>query len=192
MKHFKTLDFSILDLYSEHQKMLDENIINYKNDNQICMTTIPEKPDDIYFGKHSLWFDWTKKYEEIDEYGNKKITVPKKDILYNEEDFTHLCDRFKDTLFEKVYNELNAAYKLGRVRFMKTQPKSCFSWHRDSSSRIHYPLKTQDGCFMVIENEVVHMPKHTWWWTNTEEYHTAVNSSSEERIHVVFTVLSKK
>lgn len=192
MEYFKRLSFSEYDLYSEYQRMLDEGIIDYDGGNQICLTTIPEKPDDIYLGKNSLWYDWSRMYKEIDENGNEKIIVPPIDDPLDEEDFTYLCDRFRGTVFEKVYDELSQVYELGRIRFMKMDPKQCFSWHKDPSPRIHYPLVTHEGCFMVIEDEMVHMPKHTWWWANTEVPHTAVNSSLNDRVHIVFVILGEK
>ena len=192
MKHFVSLDFSKYDLYSEYEKMLGEGIISYEDGSQICLTTIPEKPDDIHLGQNSLWYDWSKMYKELDKNGNEKVIVPPFDNPLDEDDFTYLCDRFRGTMFEKMYNELSEKYELGRIRIMKMKPQHCFTWHYDPSPRIHYPLKTQEGCFMVIEDEMLHMPKHTWWWTNTIEKHTAVNSSLEDRIHLVFVILGEK
>jgi hypothetical protein len=75
---------------------------------------------------------------------------------------------------------------------MKSKPKTCLSWHVDTTPRIHFPIKTQDGCFMVIDNEVQHLTKNTWWWTNTVAPHTAFNASKEDRIHLVAVVLDDK
>jgi hypothetical protein len=60
---------------------------------------------------------------------------------------------------------------------MKSEPKTCLSWHVDFSTRIHYPMKTQEGCFMVIADEVCHLTENTWWWTDTVLPHTAFNAS---------------
>jgi hypothetical protein len=73
---------------------------------------------------------------------------------------------------------------------MASKPKTCLSWHTDSSKRLHYPLKTQEGCFMVIEDEVFHIPKNQWWLTDTVLPHTAFNSSKELRIHLVASILN--
>ena len=71
---------------------------------------------------------------------------------------------------------------------MKSKIKTCLSWHNDSSPRIHYPIKTQDGCLMVIGDEVKHLEQDKWWWTDTTITHTALNGSREERIHLVITL----
>ena len=59
----------------------------------------------------------------------------------------------------------------------------------DSTPRVHYAIKTQEGAFMVIEDEVMHMPQSTWWWTNTLVNHTAFNASMADRIHLVATII---
>ena len=53
----------------------------------------------------------------------------------------------------------------------------------------HYPVKTQDGCFMVIENEIKYLELNNWYWTNTVLLHTAFNASKEDRIHLVAVIL---
>ena len=98
----------------------------------------------------------------------------------------------KNTLFEEVYNAICKKYVVGRIRIMRSKSKTCLSWHTDSNPRLHYPIKTQTGCFMVIEDEVMHMPQHTWWMTDTVKYHTAMNASKEDRIHLVTTIMGTK
>ena len=92
-------------------------------------------------------------------------------------------------MFEDLYNVLRKNYNVGRVRLMKSPPKTCLSWHVDDTKRIHYPIVTQEGCFMLIEDEVKHLTQHTWWLTNTLVKHTALNASLEDRIHLVATLL---
>ena len=103
-------------------------------------------------------------------------------------DFTVLCDIFKNTVFEDIYKELKKRYILGRVRLMRNESKTCLTWHTDTSPRIHYPIKTQKGCFMVIGDEVMHLKQNKWYWTNTLMKHTAFNGSREDRLHLVVTV----
>lgn len=192
MKYFTPLDFEKRDLYPEYKRMLDEGTVDYADGNQICLTTIPEKPDDIHLGRNSLWYDWSKMYKETDGNGNQKTIVPPFENPLDEDDFTYLCDRFRGTVFEEVYDEVSKKYDIGRVRFMRVESKGCFSWHQDPSPRIHYPLKTQEGCFMIIQDEMLHMEKYTWWRTETDFKHTALNSSFEDRIHLVFVILGEK
>jgi len=91
-----------------------------------------------------------------------------------------------------MYDYLNEKYVLGRVRVMISKPKTCLSWHQDWHNRIHYPMQTQLGCLMVIEDEVKYLEKNKWYFTNTLVSHTAFNASFNDRIHLVATVISDK
>lgn len=193
---FKELDnLPILDLYEEFCNLLETNKISWfeqKNKNtikdQICINTVKGKEDDIHYGRGSLVYDWDNSYHNK----NGKLVAPLKDIVAKEEDFKILNSQFKDTLFEEAYNALEKKFVLGRVRIMQSQPKTCLTWHVDPQPRVHYPLKTTEGCLMVIQDEVKHLPKNTWWWTNTIVNHTALNASRDIRIHLVASIIEEK
>lgn len=189
MSNFKVIDdLPVYDLQSEMNKLLLSNSIEWYN-NQICLNTTV---DDLYntsLGCGSLVYDWANSEIVKDNAGNEKIILKEYSKKLTESDFTELCLQFKHTLFEEVYNLLNTRFKLGRVRLMKSKPKSCLSWHVDNSVRLHFPIKTQNGCFMIIEDEVKHLKSNSWHLTNTICYHTAVNASMEDRIHLVVAVL---
>lgn len=184
MKYFKTLDLPILDLY---QSFLDLEL-KWTNHRQICINTTLENNDDISIGVGSLVYDWDNAVE--DKNGN--LDVPKKNVVYEESDFKYLCTRFIGTPFETVYNALEDQYVLGRVRLMRSDPKTCLTWHVDTSPRVHFPVKTHEGCFMVIEDEIMHLQENTWYWTDTTVHHTAFNGAKESRIHLVASVLDQK
>jgi len=194
MKYFLQLnDLPVYDLHSELNKLFANGLINWPAEHsQICLNTVTENSDNYALGAGSLLYDWQNAIEEIDEYGGKKIVVPKLENPYNEDDFKFLCNQFKGTLFEDVYCALNKKYNLGRVRLMRSNTKTCLTWHSDDQPRVHYPIKTQDGCMMIIDDEVMHLPENTWWWTNTLINHTAVNASMEYRVHLVATIVSDK
>jgi len=177
-ENFKELDFlPKYNLYYEYQTMLQKGILKNIVDH-VCVTTIPDQPDNYLLGTGSLGKEWT----------NAKI----KDIEnpeFKEEDFTQLCSVFKGTLFEDVYNELTKHFKIGRLRIMHSKPKTCLSWHYDHHKRIHYSMQTNHGSMMVIEEESKHLPLNTWWLTDTTKYHTALNAGYHERCHLVGTVL---
>ena len=177
------------DLRTDFNFLLQNKKISWSESNQICINTIVSEPTNYLKGTNSLIYDWDNAKDTIDEYGNKKLVVPLHKTPLQEEDFTVLCKQFENTIFEIVYNLLSQRYKLGRVRLMKSTPKSCLTWHTDSSPRIHYPIKTQEGCFMVIENEVKHLEANKWYWTDTIKPHTAFNASKEDRIHLVAVIL---
>jgi len=189
MKHFTELnDLPIFDLLSEINRLN----IEWPHGNQICLNTVIGREDDYVFGNGSLLWDWDNQQIEIDEHGMERSVVPKKVDPYAESDFNILCSIFVGTLFETVYHALEQKYNLGRVRLMRSSSKTCLSWHTDEHPRVHYPIKTQDGCLMIVEDEVIHLPKNTWWWSNTLLKHTAVNASMEDRVHLVATIISEK
>ena len=191
MSHFTQIsDLPILDLHKELDQLIAEDKIWYNRHNQICINTLPDQPDSFFAGAGSIWYDWEKAVEIIKDDGSIDYQVPERKVIPKETDFSILCNKFKNTAFEEVYLALKNKFKenLGRIRIMRMRPKTCLSWHQDSSYRSHYPMKTDEGCMMIIDNEVKHMPQYTWWHTNTVPYHTALNGSSSDRIHLVCAV----
>lgn len=189
MMNFKELDLpKFYKLLPEFNYLSAIGKIGWDNKNQICLNTTEDEPDNFKLGAGSLYYDWSKaKVTSLN--GINKIIVPEKNTFLKESDFTVLCSQFRGTEFELLYKFLQTKFNIGRVRLMRSESKTCLSWHSDNTPRIHYPLKTQKGCYMVIENEVQHLPEHTWWWTNTVNQHTAFNASKETRIHVVACLL---
>lgn len=191
MKHFTPiLDLPILDLHTELEKMIEEDKIYFNRHSQICINTLPDQPDSFFAGAGSIWYDWENAKEVVKDDGSIDFIVEERKVVPKETDFNVLCSVFKGTLFEDLYHALQDKYQenLGRIRVMRMRAKSCLTWHQDSSFRLHYPLKTCEGCRMVIEDEVKHMPKYTWWHTNTIPFHTAFNGGSSDRIHLVVAV----
>jgi len=191
-KFFKNLtDLPVLDVTEELDNLIDNEIISWeKRDSQICLNTTKDRPDDIHYGSGSLIWDWQNGHEVFDENGKTVKFVPKPyKVPKNEKDFTDLCSQFKGTVFEKIYRAVSDKFTIGRMRLMLMRPKTCLTWHNDADTRLHYPIETNIGCKMVIKNEVVHMPANTWWLTNTAQYHTAFNASTESRIHLVTSII---
>ena len=191
MKYFSNItDLPVHDLNNELGKLIKNKKLEWDSvKNQFCLNTILGKESDYIFGTGSLTHNWDTAREEPDEYGINRTLVDPYTDPYTESDFTILCDQFKGTLFEDVYHALERKYHLGRVRIMRSKSKTCLSWHTDSNPRVHYAIKTQPGAFMVIEDEVMHLPQSTWWWTNTLANHTAFNGSMFDRIHLVATII---
>jgi hypothetical protein len=185
MKYFNKINLpTFLNAQKDLDSLIDNKIIKWHH-KQICLNCIGST-DDPYLGTGSLYYDWDK----IDiSLINSKNDVPVKDVIYNEEDFTELCTKFKNTVFEEMYLLLKTNYKLGRVRLMKSMPKTCLSWHVDDSKRLHYPIITNDGCFMIIKDETLHLESNNWYLTNTTVEHTALNASFSPRVHLVATIL---
>lgn len=186
-KFIEIQDLPILDLWSELNKLLDNKTIMWHEheDDQICINTTVGNEDNIHLGRGSLEYDW----DNATKYANGDIKISLRETPLKEDDFTVICNQFKNTLFEEVYVALSTKYKLGRVRIMNMKPKSCLTWHTDTCNRIHYPIKTQNGCFMVINTSVQHLRQNKWYFTETLNPHTAFNGSAKNRYHLVACVL---
>jgi len=189
MKHFKELNN--LPVYTDLLQQINQYDFVWRS-NQVCINTAPGHESDTEYGVGSLVYDWKSSYTEQDEHGNDRVVVPEFAVPKQEQEFTKVCDVFRGTVFEHIYTELDKLYVLGRVRLMRSKSKTCLSWHQDTSTRIHYPIKTQEGCFMLIEDEVLHLKQHQWYYTNTLPKHTAFNASKEDRLHLVVVVLDER
>lgn len=180
MSNFIELDF--LPQYDLKESIKD---LDWGSGNQICITTTPEHPNDYYFGAGSL-------YMKMEPTQTGEIEASLKDNPPTENDFTEIVNCFKDTVFEEIVNELRKYYVIGRVRLMRSDPKSTLSWHWDDTIRLHYPIETHEGCFMIIESEIKHLEENKWYETNTLPKHTAFNGSFKHRIHLVVNVIKRK
>jgi hypothetical protein len=190
MNYFTELYFSKYEtIFSELQKLLENKSIDWGSQNQICLTSTESDPANYHLGAGSLAFDWLNADLQYKN-GSTEITPLSITEPLKESDFNTLCDQFKGTIFDEIYTMLISKYKIGRIRLIQLHPKTCLSWHEDNTIRLHYPIKTQEGCLMIIENTVFHMPEHSWWLTNTKVKHTALNSSRQSRIHLVCSVLN--
>ena len=186
---YKLDDLPIYDLQKELSDLIQNKKLIWPNNNQICINTLSTHPDDYQIGCGSLELDWHNTKKTLLADGTEEIHVPKLANPRQESDFDTLCTVFRDTLFDDVYSDLKQKYSIGRIRLMKMKPKTCLSWHIDLCARVHYPIKTQDGCMMIIDQQVCHMPANTWWYTDTHKHHTAINASRSDRIHLVCSVL---
>lgn len=82
---------------------------------------------------------------------------------------------------------------LTRTRIMTLSPHRCYSWHADWTPRIHLAIQTSPKCFMVVDNELIHIPADGIpYYIDTTQFHTAFNGSKDpevERIHLVGCVV---
>ena len=94
---------------------------------------------------------------------------------------------YKHLLFNNTptINRYIEKYGLVRTRLMKSKSKTCLTWHRDLSKRIHIPVKSQDGCFMVIEDAKYFLEPGKVYLVNTTKFHTAFNGSLSSRVHIM-------
>lgn len=137
-----------------------------EKDTQICVTS--RSGDDLFDGAGSI-----NSYDA------------------NEWDFNKVNKQFLGTGIEGVLEGIESlGFTHGRVRIMNMLPKTTYSYHMDCEERMHFALKTNESNFFIVEDEVYRIPADGFGYqTNTVLRHTAVNSSFENRIHIVIPLL---
>lgn len=90
-------------------------------------------------------------------------------------------------LFDVPYiNSIMHERGLVRTRVMKMKPKTCYYWHQDHTKRLHIPVITHEHCFLLLEDERVHLPADgNSYIIDTTKMHTALNCSKIDRVHIV-------
>lgn len=75
----------------------------------------------------------------------------------------------------------------GRVRLLNLPPKTNYSFHHDPDSwRVHIPLITNEDAFMIVHGKLWHLPIGNAYLVKVKDFHCAMNSGKEDRIHIVF------
>ena len=177
IEKLKAVYFNTIEKIIEWSKD-DPNLYDF---NAICVNQIRNDPLSIKGGNIRGLY-WTYPKENWDE--EKRL------IKINESNYTEICELFKNTYVEEIYNEISKRWKIGRFRFLMKPPRSCLSWHRDPEKRLHLPIVTNPGCRMVIEDESFHMPADgSLYITDNTKYHNFFNGGEVDRIHIVATLL---
>ena len=109
-------------------------------------------------------------------------------------DFSELHETFKGTQVGEcveLVREIAFGFKkkIGRVRLLTLDPKTCYSLHTDKEEfRFHIPLFTSSSSFFVCNDLIDRMPvPGQLYLFKTDAPHTAVNAHKfEKRSHLVF------
>ena len=126
------------------------------------------------------------KYWTIPDSDGKEV---ERDVYVEEHLYTEFIPKYENTYFKEVYETLTSRFKLGRVRLLLKQPRSCLSWHRDPEPRLHVPIVTNLGCRMVIGDECRHMPADgSVWFVNVGHRHSAFNFGKTDTIKMVVSI----
>ena len=106
--------------------------------------------------------------------------------IQKEQEYKYLQPSLKGTEIENVINEFSAF----RSRILIMQPRSCYSIHIDPTPRIHIPIVSNNGCWMVWpkHQRCQHLLPGLIYWTDTTNTHTFINGGDETRIHLVICV----
>jgi len=151
-----------------------ENIEEKMPGNQISIT---HRPDE------DIWTDGT---------GNLWDPV-KKQFICTEADFTEFNPYLGDYTKNAIQTLAQAEnITIGRVRYMKLEPKKGLSVHTDFTKRYHLVLKTDPNAFFgeITTGQVSaychHLPADGYVYkVDTTKEHFVYNGSWEDRIHIV-------
>ena len=107
-----------------------------------------------------------------------------------EQDFKYLNPNFKNTIIENIVCDL----KLFRTRVMIKNQKTCYSFHRDSTWRVHIPISTDPQCVFYFPDhgKCFHLEVGKVYKVNTTEIHTFINASKMKRGHMVGCIHTDK
>ena len=94
---------------------------------------------------------------------------------------------FTEFIYDMPYtNSILKEHNVYRARLMKLKPRSNYTYHQDYTKRFHIPLITNDKCFFVIDEKVIRYPADgNYYIIDTTKLHTAINASTEDRIHII-------
>ena len=96
-------------------------------------------------------------------------------------------DMFTEFIYDMPYtNSILKEHNVYRARLMKLKSRTNYTYHQDYTQRFHIPLITNDKCFFVIDDKVIRYPADgNYHIVDTTKLHTAINASTEDRIHII-------
>jgi len=176
------LEFDIVSLNNDIKIITHEH--HYRGDNQISL-----KYREGHF--NNRWYDGCGSAVMKKSSGEYILDINNNPIYrFYENEFKYLNPELKDTYIEYVYHEVSRYYDISRFRIMKMPSKKCLSWHRDAEPRLHIAINTNPGCFMITDDGYsTHIPAdgYVYYW-DTTKHHTAINSGTTDRIHLLFNI----
>ena len=104
-------------------------------------------------------------------------------------------DMFKDTIFHKIYNDVQdyTGGKVGRTRFMNLSPFSCIGIHSDAEIdlyRVHLAINTAKNILCIFPpSHMYHIPDDGNLYKFESVYdHTVINTRGCDRLHFVMNI----
>lgn len=99
----------------------------------------------------------------------------------------NVVPEIQGTIFEKFIRAL--PIKVSRGSFLNLIPNQCLRWHRDPDNKFHLHINDSPGCFFYdIEEQEAFPTKadgYAYRYFTSGRFHTAANSSSMNRTHLV-------
>lgn len=112
-------------------------------------------------------------------------------LRFVDTDLSILNPELEGTVLGKIYETFRGKYKVGRYRLAGIKPKSCYGWHSDWENRIHVPVFTYPGCFIIVPDQPpIHLPADgKSYMFYAKDYHTAINADySKTRYHLLINI----
>ena len=160
--------------------------------NQLNITSTIDHVDDPSYGVGALRKDYSAGTRIVHDQWIEWQIPNREGPSLNSADFRYICNIFLGTKFHEVAKLIESKYKrVGRIRLMRSWPFTCFSWHNDDEFRLHYPILTHPSCFMIVEEEIKHLPLDEWCLIDTTRKHSIFNGSRQQRIHIVAEILER-
>jgi len=163
---------------------VDQFLIKNKGQMSIQTITGTSVEDQLTLGTLSLYYDWDN-HDSTDSNSMPEV----RDVVLQEKDFTETCDFLKGTYTAEVIDIFKEKYGAVRGRYMMMNWKTCLTYHKDPTTRIHLPLVANEDCFMIIDDKVEKLQEGTTYHVDTTKKHTALNAGRHLRFHIVFCLL---
>ncbi|MBY0383639.1 aspartyl/asparaginyl beta-hydroxylase domain-containing protein [bacterium] len=108
-----------------------------------------------------------------------------KDLYIQEHEFSTLHPFYKDSYIEHLLESL--PFPVTRLRWMSLAARGCYSFHKDLTWRLHIPIITSHDAFFLFRtpSELHTLEEGVCYKVDTTKTHTALNTSLEERVHLV-------
>ena len=98
----------------------------------------------------------------------------------------------KFTMNCEYINQLITSLKMFRTRLVSLPPMRCLPWHRDNFPRIHIPVWTHQGSFMVVKNRTYFLNTGQAYFVNTTNMHSAMNCNpTQNRLHIIGSIYNE-
>lgn len=84
-------------------------------------------------------------------------------------------------------NSMITEYGMFRTRVMNMKAQSSYTLHRDPTPRIHFVVAHDNhvASSVVIGDRIYQLDVGKVYWIDTRQWHSAVNFSTDNRIHIV-------
>ena len=112
-------------------------------------------------------------------------------LTKSEKDYDTLNHKFVNTYLEHVHSTLLSKYNVIRGRIMLLSGKTCYTYHRDPTWRLHIPIITSNDSIFIVDDIVYRLSNlGQVYLVNTTLFHSAINMKDEDRVHIVYGLKS--